>query len=438
MPVDLSARPLTWFAPLPPMPGRTGSTDFMDQFATDAPWTSAATHIAVYKLYGEWVAYHATDEQLRQAVRDIAERGMLLAVEVGPLDPPAECGTGVESFAGIAEGRRIAQRILAAGGRIDVFALDEPYYFAHVYDGPGACHWPLERIADAVVAYREAMRQIFPRLVVGDTEPLPTPVTADGVAAWLDAYRRAGDEPFAFLHLDADWSRPGWASLSQEIAAVSRARDVPIGMIYNGGAVSERAAWIAQAGERVKAYEAAGDPPDHVLFQSWMVQPDRVLPEGDATSFSGLVLGYFEGHDSLGFPTEGAGANLALRRTVKASGALAGASASAAVDGDFDTLWNSGGGAVQWIEVDLGKATDVAGVRMTVAQSPAGPTEHLVYGRGNDGSLVLLHRFKGTTQDGTMLSYSPDRPWTGVLAIRIQTRSSPSWVAWKELEILAP
>jgi hypothetical protein len=437
-PPDLSARPLTWFAPLPPMPGRTGSADFMDQFVATAPWAAAASHVDVYKLYGEWVAYHATDAQLQAAVRGIAERGLAVAVEVGPLDHPADCGEGVESFAGVDEGRLIAERIRAAGGRIDVLALDEPYFFAHVYSGAGACHWDVARIATAVVTYRTAMRGLFPDLVVGDTEPTPAPVVTDGVAAWLDAYRAAGGEPFAFLHLDIDWSRAGWPALAQAIAAAARARDVPIGMIYNGGGATERAAWIGQAGERVKAFEAAGVPPDHVLFQSWMVQPDRVLPESDPTTFSGLVRRYFEDHAGLGFPTTGAGANLALRRPVKASATFAGTSAAAAVDGDLDTLWNSGGGPVQWIEVTLEKASAIGEIRLTVAQSPAGPTEHLVYGRRSDGSLVLLHRFTATTEDGTLLAFSPRSPWTGIRAIRIETRISPSWVAWKEIEIFGP
>jgi hypothetical protein len=420
------------------MPGRTGSADFMAQFATDAPWTTAASHVRVYKLYGEWVAYHATPDQLRAAVADIARRGMVLAVEAGPLDATPACGTGVESFAGVEEGRLIASRIAAAGGRIDVIALDEPYFFAHVYDGANACHWPLERIAAGVVAYRESVRGLFPSVIVGDTEPLPLPVTAASLGEWLDAYRAAGGEPFAFLHLDMDWSRPGWAGLAQETAAVARGRGVPLGMIYNGGGAADRATWIAQAGERVRAFEAAGPPPDHVLFQSWMTQPDAVLPDSDPTTFSGLVVIYFEHHEALGFATSGSGANLALRRAATASMTLPGSPPSAAVDGDTDTLWSSGGGPPQWIEVSLGGSRTVAGIRLTVSQYPAGATDHRVYARRADGSLVLLHRFRGVTNDNDVLEYTPDAPVTKVRAIRIETRSSPSWVAWKEIEVLAP
>jgi hypothetical protein len=136
----MARRPLVWFAPLPIMPthpGRPfiGSEDFMSLFEPDAPWQEAAGHIQVFKLYGEWVGAHATDAELRQAVTDIQRRGMALAVEAGPLDPPADCGQGVEGFAGKEEGRRIAARIQSAGGTLN--DIDEPY-FLRTCDGPNA------------------------------------------------------------------------------------------------------------------------------------------------------------------------------------------------------------------------------------------------------------------------------------------------------------
>jgi hypothetical protein len=409
----------------------------MDQFLPDAPWATAAGYTHVYKLYGEWVAYHATSAQLRQAVEDIRRRGLVLAVEAGPLDPPPECGQGVESFAGIDEGRLIARRISDAGGRIAVIALDEPYYYGRVYTGPNACQWSTARIATAVAGFVREMRAIFPELLVGDIEPTPPPVSAAGLAEWLEAYESASGEPFAFLHLDIDWARPAWPEMAQEIGRRARADDVPIGMIYNGGAAPSRPTWISLAGERVLAFEAAGDAPDHVVFQSWMVQPDRALPDDDDSSFSGLVRRYFEDHAGLGIPTSGPGANLALRRPAKASASLADALPANAVDGDFDTTWNAGDGPTQWIEITLDGPQDVAAVRLTAAQFPEGPTDHRVFGR-TPGGLELLGRFQQFTRDSTVLEARPESAWASLNAIRVETRSSPSWVSWREIEVLAP
>ena len=114
--LSLDATPLVWFAPLPPLPiveGRqfTGSDDFMQLFSSEAQWQSAAAHIQVFKLYGEWVAYKATDAQLEQVVEDLEKRGITLAVEAGPLNAPSNCGQGIEGFAGTQEGLNIARRI---------------------------------------------------------------------------------------------------------------------------------------------------------------------------------------------------------------------------------------------------------------------------------------------------------------------------------------
>jgi hypothetical protein len=107
---------------------------------------------------------------------------------------------GIEGFAGTDEGRLIARRILDAGGRIDLIALDEPLFFASIYDGLQACHWDAEQVAAEVGEYIDVMHGFFPELVVGDTEPLakldgaPIPLARDlpagqrlrpGLPAWI-------------------------------------------------------------------------------------------------------------------------------------------------------------------------------------------------------------------------------------------------------------
>jgi len=437
---DLSARPLAWFAPLPPMPtdaGRPfiGSEDFMELFSPDADWGLAADRIGVFKLYGEWVAYHATIPELEAAVAEIARRGLVLAVEMGPLDPPPECGQGVESFAGIDEGQLISTRLRQAGGTLQVIALDEPYYFAHVYDGEQACGWSIERVAEATAGFTAAMRAEWPEIMVGDTEPMPFGVAPEGLATWLDAYQAAAGEPFAFLHLDMDWSRTDWPQLGVAVEAAAAQRGVPVGIIYNGGAATSDAAWLAIAGQRVLAYEDdAGAHPDHVLFQSWMDKPDRVLPEGEPTSFSAFVNRYFDDRASLG-ELAGGTDNLALGRPAVASTSFEDATAGRAFDGDGDTIWNAGAGPLAGIEVDLGAAQPITEIRLMVSQSPEGETHHRVSCLEAAGAVpTVLAELVGSTTDGEVLSVSV--AGTSCRVIRVETLVSPSWVAWREIEVV--
>src|SRR3989304_10093845 len=45
--------------------------------------------------------------------------------------------------------------------------------------------------------------------------------------------------------------------------------------------------------QRAYPYETGhGGRPDHVVLQSWMDHPDRVLPESDPTTFTGLIDRY--------------------------------------------------------------------------------------------------------------------------------------------------
>ncbi|HSB88888.1 MAG TPA: discoidin domain-containing protein [Anaerolineales bacterium] len=428
---------------MPTGPGRpfTGSDDFIDLFRAGAPWEDAASHVQVFKLYGEWVAYHASDAELRVAVDGIRARGMALAVEAGPLDPPANCGQGVEGFAGTDEGRLIARRILQAGGRIDLIALDEPLFFASIYNGPNACHWDADRVAAAVGDYIGVMRGTFHDLVVGDTEPLAGASTPASYTRWLETFRRVNGYDLAFLHMDIDWGRPTWPDEVKTIEDFGRSFGVPVGIIYTGNyqdATDE--AWISIAGERVLRYEdQTGGRPEHVLFQSWLDKPDHALPDSEPYTFTGFIRAYFEDRAALGLRRTGPGANLAYQKTTRVSGIFEGQNGSFGVDGDPGTSWNSGDFPPQWIEIDLGESSTIAEIRLTVAQSPAGPTTHLVYGSGDGtgGKPVLLHTFTGSTADSDVLVFTPEAPVVGIRVIRVETQASPSWVGWREIEVIA-
>jgi hypothetical protein len=130
--------------------------------------------------------------------------------------------------------------------------------------------------------------------------------------------------------------------------------------------------------------------------------------------------------------------NLALGKPVSASAGQG--SASLAVDGSPGTAWNSGADPPQWLEIDLGQAATVAAVKLVVAQFPAeGATEHRVWTRGPGAAdgYVLRQTLAGTTRDGELLDARSGAPWAGVRYVRIETTASPSWVAWREVQVLA-
>ncbi|HEX6139104.1 MAG TPA: discoidin domain-containing protein, partial [Candidatus Limnocylindria bacterium] len=130
--------------------------------------------------------------------------------------------------------------------------------------------------------------------------------------------------------------------------------------------------------------------------------------------------------------------NLALRRSVTASSFIRQSPTSQAVDGRTDNLWNSGAYAFGWIEVDLGKVVAVSELRLITAQSPSGWTEHHVYGRATiDGEQVEIARCGGLTSDNSALALPVDASAPAVRYVRVVTVASPSWVAWREIQVLA-
>jgi hypothetical protein len=132
----------------------------------------------------------------------------------------------------------------------------------------------------------------------------------------------------------------------------------------------------------------------------------------------------------------GLSVELASGSTASASQSAGDGSAAQAVDGLVDTIWSAGGDVPQWIELDLGSEWTVDSIRLLVAQSPAGPTRHVVSVRGTAGATQAVGTIERTTTDGEWLELRPPSPLTGVRFVRIDTTRSPSWVAWREVSIL--
>jgi len=131
--------------------------------------------------------------------------------------------------------------------------------------------------------------------------------------------------------------------------------------------------------------------------------------------------------------------NVALGATVTTSavygGGFPGEFASMnAVDGEtICTSWNAGGYAPQWIAIDLGTPRTLAGLTLVAESVPE--TVHGVHLLEGSADGTMFTPIAVIDQDMTRAWHYEFHFTTPITTrhLRISTRSSPSWVAWREI-----
>ena len=80
----------------------------------------------------------------------------------------------------------------------------------------------------------------------------------------------------------------------------------------------------------------------------------------------------------------------------------------------------------------------VAEIHLIISQYPNGQTMHRLRlkGSGTGGEFILAQEFSESTTDGQVLIYKPPTLLDGIQYIRIETLQSPSWVAWREIQVI--
>lgn len=128
--------------------------------------------------------------------------------------------------------------------------------------------------------------------------------------------------------------------------------------------------------------------------------------------------------------------NIALHKKVRVSRTDASSSPLHAVDGNVDTIWNSGGPRKQWIEIDLNSPHTIRGIELVVSQSTEGHTTHSIYGRESlSASWKLLQIIRGITADAQLLRTGKLEPSGQYRFVRIGTEESSGHAAWREIRI---
>lgn len=128
--------------------------------------------------------------------------------------------------------------------------------------------------------------------------------------------------------------------------------------------------------------------------------------------------------------------NLAARAgaTITASSTEPGSDPSRVADGT-DAHWSAGAHAPQSITIDLGAPAAMAAIELVVDQYPAGRTVHRLQWAVTEGDFNTGIVFDGVTESGDVLraAWGFERPT--MRYIRVTTTTSPSWVAWREINV---
>jgi len=128
--------------------------------------------------------------------------------------------------------------------------------------------------------------------------------------------------------------------------------------------------------------------------------------------------------------------NLTSQATISASAFLPESPAAYAIDGDIETIWNSGSGPRQWIRFEFAVPRSISAIRLTVSQFPAGYSVHRVWDGDTEDTVQMLYEFGGNTQDGQILEIQFPAPIENVRILYVITTESSSWVAWREIEVI--
>jgi hypothetical protein len=94
------------------------------------------------------------------------------------------------------------------------------------------------------------------------------------------------------------------------------------------------------------------------------------------------------------------------------------------------THFCAGGYAPQYVQLGLPGQYNITSVFLQVNQYGYGYSEHLLYVGSNLPDLTLAANFSGVIIEGQWINTTFNPPLTGVQYLRLNSISSPAWIAW--------
>jgi hypothetical protein len=272
--------------------------DYSALFTRYNKWPNVAALLEGFEFSTEFVI-HGDRTLLQSAISSLTARRIKITLSGLMLIPHDNCGSKVEGYTGPDDLRNAARTIKSMGGTLAYVAMDEPLWFGHTYSGVNACQTPLDELARAVSAQVAAVRSIFPDVKIIDTEPVGTTLGSawiEQVRDWLNEYERQTNDPLTAVVADPNWGHPEWRRELSELAELLQSTGVPLGIIYDGiGEPKSDREWTEAAMARANVVERQlAIRPQYVFIASWTQWPERLLPEDDPTTLTGLVQNYLK------------------------------------------------------------------------------------------------------------------------------------------------
>jgi hypothetical protein len=267
----------------------------MDLFRANAPWSRAALIVKVFEVGPEFTM-EAPDQMLLQVSSDLKRRGIALAIGAGWLPGSDMCGYHVEGFSHPGTAQSVARRFQGLGIDVAYVVFDEPLYYGHQYDRENGCRWSPDRVARELAASVKIFRQALTSAQFCDAEPIAFELSGgwtSKILQWTKTFQSATGLPLACFQMDVQWKGP-WQQQLSELKTGLRGAGIKLGVMYTGDEKARTGLeWVQQSVQRARAVEAnPATAPDQALLQSWMRQPDHILPETQPGTMTNLVLEY--------------------------------------------------------------------------------------------------------------------------------------------------
>jgi hypothetical protein len=270
-----------------------------DLFQHPDQWQETRSKITTLGCIDWLLDKNFSDDELKTYMPMVHQWGLKFALEVGAVK---EWGITGEACFKLEQPKW--NRIVAAGGQIDMFGMDEPLCNCRFYS-----HKSDDYAVEETANFIKLVRENYPNAQIGDIEPYPSLSLAD-LTTWIDALqaklKEKGVKGLDFFRVDVDWvnfvvgNRPGNYEEVKKLEYVCRARHIPFSLVYwaadNGAMIKlglcDDSTWYVGMMQMGYDYAAVDGAPDEYVIESWVNGPAHTVPETDPWTFTRSALDF--------------------------------------------------------------------------------------------------------------------------------------------------